>query len=73
MNTSKNLLTIEQIIKEWEKRNLTKLSYKVEITRQTLSSIVNGSNKNPSYDVVKRLSEYLNNNPVGSELLSEAK
>jgi transcriptional regulator with XRE-family HTH domain len=64
-----NLLTIEQIEQHLANRNLTKLSYKTEISRQTLSSIANGTNKNPSYEVLKKLSEYLTNNQVGSELL----
>lgn len=66
----KTLLSIEEITKELEKRNLTKLSYKTEISRQTLSGIANGTQNNPSYNVLKKLSDYLINNKVGSEFLS---
>lgn len=66
-----NILTIDQIAEHLQNRNLTKLSYKTEISRQTLSSIVNGTNKNPSYNVVEKLSDYLINNQVGSELLGD--
>lgn len=63
------ILTLEEIITHLEKRNLTKLSYKTEISRQTLSGIVNGTQTNPSYNVIKKLSDYLTENAVGSEFL----
>ena len=61
------ILNLEQIAEELAKRNLTKVHYKLRISRQTLSNIVNGTNQNPSYEIVKSLSDYLTTTDKGDE------
>jgi transcriptional regulator with XRE-family HTH domain len=53
------MLTIEEIREKLQDRNLTKVAASIGITRVYLSAIANGKQLNPSYDIVKKLSDYL--------------
>lgn len=61
------LLTLPQLRAELPKWNLTKLAYRTETSRQTLSAIASGSQTNPSYKVLSRLCEYIADNTPGTE------
>lgn len=58
------MLTLEQIIQGLSYENLTHAADKCKLTRPFLSAIKNGHIKNPSYDTVKKLSDYLENKEV---------
>ena len=53
------MMTIEQVVEKLQDRNLTKVAKSVGITRVYLSAIANGKQLNPSYEIVKKLSDYL--------------
>lgn len=53
------MLTLEQIKEKLQDRNLTKVAKAVDLTRPFLSGIRSGKVPNPSYDTIKRLSDYL--------------
>lgn len=53
------MLTLEKIIERLQDKNLTKVSERCGLTRPFLSGIRSGKVKNPSYDTIKKLSEYL--------------
>ena len=52
------LLTLEQILKSLEDRNLSKVAEGAEVHYNTIISIKTGKAK-PSYDVLVKLSNYL--------------
>lgn len=58
------MLTLEQIIQGLSDENLTHAADECKLTRPFLSAIRNGHIKNPSYDTVKKLSDYLENKEV---------
>lgn len=53
------MLTLENIRKALQDRNLQKVAEATGYTRSYLAAIRRGSAENPSYQVVKRLSDYL--------------
>lgn len=53
------MLTLEQIIKKLEDRNLSEVARRVGLTGAYLSAIQRGVKVNPSYETVKKLSDYL--------------
>ena len=53
------MLTLKEIITRLQHHNLSSVSRAVNISRQTLSNIVNKKNKNPSYEVLEKLSLFL--------------
>jgi transcriptional regulator with XRE-family HTH domain len=55
----KKMLTLDEIIKKLGDRNLTKVSAECGLTRPFLSAIRSGKIKNPSYDTIVKLSNYL--------------
>lgn len=57
------MLSIEQVRARLEDRNLAEVARRVEVTRVYLSAIKNGR-VTPSYKMVKKLSDYLENNEV---------
>lgn len=52
-------MTIDQIIKALQDRNLNEVSRQTGIHFVTLSRIKNGHHRNPRYETVVRLGEYL--------------
>lgn len=54
------MLTIEQVRAHLDDTNLKALSKKIEIHYNTLYSAIKG-NGNPSYDTVKKISDYIEN------------
>lgn len=52
-------MTIEQIMKALQDRNLNEVSRQTGIHVVTLSRIKNGHHRNPRYETVVRLAEYL--------------
>lgn len=53
------MLTLEQIINRLADRNLAVVAREIGVTRAYLSAIRAGRASNPSYDMVKKLSDYL--------------
>lgn len=53
------MLTIEEIKEKLKDRNLTEVAKNIGVTGAYLSAIRNGTKLNPSYEVVKKLSDYL--------------
>lgn len=53
------MLTLEEIIQRLDDRNLTKVSIGCGLTRSFISAIRSGKVKNPSYETIKTLSDYL--------------
>ena len=53
------MLTLDEIIKKLQDRNLSKVAAECKLTRPFLSAIRNGHVKNPSYETIKKLSDYL--------------
>lgn len=52
------MLTIEQIKKQLDDRNLHQVAERIGVHRHTVYRIVNGTTV-PSYDTLKKLSDYL--------------
>ena len=52
------MLTIEQIRESLQDRNLTKVSDATGVSKATIYRICSGA-ENPSYDAVKKLSDYI--------------
>lgn len=53
------MLTLEQIKKELGDKNLSEVARRVGLTGAYLSAITRGVKVNPSYQTVKKLSDYL--------------
>lgn len=53
------MLSIEEIKKRLEDKNLSEVARRLGITPAYLSAIARGAKKNPSYQVMKKLSDYL--------------
>ena len=53
------MLTIEKIRELLQDRNLEAVSKATKLSRQTLSSIRSGRAKEPSYNTIKIISDYL--------------
>lgn len=53
------MLDLNQIIDKLKDRNLAAVAAKIKVTRAYLSAIVRGDKKNPGYEIVKKLSDYL--------------
>ncbi len=53
------MLTIEKVMELMNDRNITKVALAVGVSRVYLTNLVNGKNNNPSYRIVKSLSDYL--------------
>lgn len=53
------MLKLEEIIQRLQDRNLSTVARAIGVTPAYLSAIKRGVNTNPSYDVVKSLSDYL--------------
>lgn len=52
------MLTLEEIIKQLDDRNLSEVGRRLGLTRAYLSAVVNGRFK-PGYENLKKLSDYL--------------
>lgn len=52
------MLNLEQIKEKLEGENLSQLSIKIKMPHKTLYDIKNGTNKNPTYNTILKLSEY---------------
>jgi transcriptional regulator with XRE-family HTH domain len=52
------MLTLDQIIEKLNDRNLSKVADAVGVSRATMSNLKNRK-VNPSYELVKKLSDYL--------------
>lgn len=52
------MLDLEQLKKRMNGENLAVMARKLNVTRSYLSALKNGTRLNPSYDMVKRLSDY---------------
>ena len=57
------MLTIEEILNKLKDRNLSKVADLAGISQATLYKITSGRSIEVSYSVVKKLSDYLENNP----------
>lgn len=55
------MLTLEQIKERLSDKNLSEVARRIGVTGAYLSAIVRGSKVNPSYEIVKKLSDYLEN------------
>jgi transcriptional regulator with XRE-family HTH domain len=53
------MLDINEIIKRLSDRNLKKVADECRISYDTVWRIANGKSKQPSYAIVKKLSDYL--------------
>jgi len=52
------MLTIEQIYELLQDRAVPVVAERTDIHYNTVLNIKNGTNKNPSYEVIKKLSDY---------------
>ncbi len=52
------MLTLDQIRDQLHDRKLDVVSRAVDVHRNTLSAIRDGKNQNPSYTVMRKLSDY---------------
>ena len=59
------MLNLEDIKKELSDKNLSEVGRRVGLTGAYLSAIVRGDKINPSYETVKKLSDYLEGNKNG--------
>jgi hypothetical protein len=57
------MLELEKIITILQDRNIKEVSRRTELSYLTVWRIANGSPGNVGYDTVKRLSDYLEQNP----------
>jgi transcriptional regulator with XRE-family HTH domain len=55
------MITLEEIRQKLSDRNLSEVARRTGVSYRTLFSICNGTNKNPSYESVRAIVEYLNN------------
>lgn len=53
------MLTIEEIRIKMQDRNVTKVAKSIGVSRVYLSMILNNKKSNPSYKIIKALSDYL--------------
>lgn len=53
------MMTLEQVRSALQDRTLTKVAAAAGLAYNTVLRVANGIDKNVSYDVVKRLSDYL--------------
>lgn len=53
------MLTLEEIKKKLSDRNISAVAKNIGMTRQFISAVKTGKAPNPSYDTVKKLSDYL--------------
>lgn len=53
------MLTLEEIREKLNDRNLAKVSRATGVGYNNLHGIANGTKNNPSYNVIKKLSDYL--------------
>lgn len=53
------MMTIEQVQEKLKDRNLTEVAKSIGVTSAYLSAIRKGVKVNPSYEVIKKLSDYL--------------
>lgn len=56
---AKTLLSLPEIQRRLEDRNLSEVARRVGMTRQQVWAIASGINTNPSYETIKRISDYL--------------
>lgn len=54
------MITLEEIQKKLSDRNLSEVHRRTGVSYRTLFSLANGTNKNPSYESVRAIVEYLN-------------
>lgn len=52
------MLTLDQIVYQLQDRKLDAVSKAVNVHRNTLAAIRDGRNENPSYTVMRKLSDY---------------
>jgi len=53
------MLTKDGVITELKGRNISKVAREVQVTRSYLSNLANGGRKQVSWDMIKKLSDYL--------------
>ena len=53
------MLTKDEVVKNLQNRNLSKMSREVKVTRSYLSNLANGGRQQVSWDMIKKLSDYL--------------
>lgn len=53
------MLTLEEIKERLSDRNISAVAKNIGMTRQFISAVKTGRAPNPSYDTVKKLSDYL--------------
>lgn len=53
------MLTKDGVITELKGRNISKVAREVKVTRSYLSNLANGGRKQVSWDMIKKLSDYL--------------
>lgn len=56
------MLTLDEIKQRLSDRNISAVAKSVGMTRQFISAVKTGKAPNPSYDTVKKLSDYLEAN-----------
>ena len=53
------MLTRDEVVKELKTRNLSEVARNIPVTRVYLSHIANGQHPNISWEMVKKISDYL--------------
>lgn len=53
------MMTLEEIRRELSDRNISEVARRIGMHRQQLWLIASGINKNPTYETLKRISDYL--------------
>lgn len=57
------MLTKHEVVQELKNRNLSEVARNIGVTRVYLSNIANGGRPNVSWEMIKRISDYLEVKP----------
>ena len=57
------MLTLKQIVEKLKDRNLSYIGRELDISPQYMADIAKGKATNPSYEILEKLSNYLESHP----------
>ena len=57
------MLTLKQIVEKLKDRNLSYIGRELDISPQYMADIAKGKATNPSYEILEKLSNYLETHP----------
>lgn len=53
---------LEELTEELKNHNLSEVARSIGVTRAYISALANGKRLNPTYEIIKKINEYLENN-----------